>query len=163
MWFCFGFVVWFGFLVGFFFRQIHKTSPWAKRKAGKSVQSQSWFSKWTYLFFHKETWIVEQRQHEFICSAPGGILQSSQPLNQKCLSCTGHNISTRYFKGESAGAGISFEAESKICSLADCRRNELATSASFLVSQVFSCSWGTTHDVFLASQIVLSLSILPGD
>lgn len=66
---------------------------------------------------------VEWRQHEFIYSTPGGVSQSSQPLNQRCLSCAGHTTTTRYFRGESVGAGINFEAESRNCSLADCRRS----------------------------------------
>lgn len=72
-------------------------------------------------FFQKETHTVEWRLHEFIYSAPGGALQYSQPLNQRCLSCAGQNNTTRYFRGESVGAGIGFEAETRNCSLADHR------------------------------------------
>lgn len=108
---------------GFLNTNAHKTFPWSKGKTGQSAQQQSCLSKCTYLFFHKKTRRVEWRQHEFIYSTPGGVSQSSQPLNQRCLSCAGHNTTTRYFRGESVGAGISFEAESRNCSLADCRKS----------------------------------------
>lgn len=44
--------------------------------------------------------IVEWKQHEFIYSAPGGVLQYSYPQNQRCLSCAGHNNTTRYYVSE---------------------------------------------------------------
>lgn len=96
----------------------HKNPPWGKGKAGKSAQTQSWLSKHTYLFFHKETRIVEWRQHGFIYSTPGGVWQCSQSLNQ---SSAGHNSPTMYFREQSVGAGISSDAESRNSNLAEPR------------------------------------------
>lgn len=135
----------------------HKNPPWGKGKAGKSARTQSWLSKHTYLFFHKETCIVEWRQHGFIYSTPGGVWQYSQPLNQ---SSAGHNNTSMYFREQSVGAGISSDAESRNSNLAE-PRSVLSSSLYLGLPglQSSGCPCCTTH-IFPASYIVLSLSLL---
>lgn len=41
--------------------------------------------------------IIEWKQHEFIYSTSGGVLQYNQQWNQRCLSCAGHNNTTKYY------------------------------------------------------------------